>query len=234
MALAFFLCHKSKAGRRIVSLRDYLPKVVGDAMYEEELPKVPVPAPRPMSVPTGSLGPRISYQMPSTSAAVVSSAVSAILSDLRAKTNFDATPIGQQVKESMDALADTGLSDEQKVKTAMKLSHQSPAQVISVLQGLQAALLADKQHFEATMQTATTAEVNAREAKSAQLQSSIDAAESQLNAMRQEKAQVDMDSQQKKDKIASARTNYVAAFEARNTEIMEMISHYQSVPAEVK
>jgi len=162
-----------------------------------------------------------------------SPAVSSILADLRTKTNFEATPVGQQLKDSTDALADTGMSDEQKSKTAMKLSHQSPAQVVSVLQGLQAVLVSDKQKFEATMQTATTAEVSSRQTKSAQLQSAIDAAESQLNAMRQEKAQVDTELQEKQNKISSARANYATASEARSTELAEMISHYQSIP-EVK
>lgn len=219
-------------------VKGHLPKGVADALFEQEAApekpfqqsaKVPPiqwqpPAPALVSVVNSTSAGTIT---------VTSSAVSSILADLRAKTNFETTPVGQQLKESTDALADTGLDDLQKSKTAMKLSHQSPAQVVAVLQGLQAVLVAETQHFEATMQTATTAEVSARQAKSAQLQSSIDAAEAQLASFRQEKSAVDLALQDKQNKINSAKANYAAASEARNTEIAEMISHYQSIP-EVK
>ena len=216
-------------------IEDHLPDKVKNALCDPDESTAPQAVPVPIAVPRQPESP---YQpitamfsgTLTTPSPVVSSAVSSILSDLRGKTDFDATPIGQQLKGCMDALADTGLSEEQKSKTAMKLSHQSPSQVISVLQGLQSVLVADKQHFEATMQTATTAEVNARQAKSAQLQSSIDAAEAQINAMRQEKSQVDTELRQKQEKISSAQANYAAASEARNTELAEMISHYQSIP----
>lgn len=226
-----------------MSLKDHLPKGVVDALFEEE--DTPAPAPHP-NVPAPSVA-VASIQWPQQitspsgliatlvpSASLPASAVAPILSDLRTKTDFDATPIGQQLKGSIDALADTGLSDEQKSKTALKLSHQSPAQVVAVLQGLQSILVSDRRNFDATMQTATAAEVDARQAKSAQLQSSISDAESRLNAMRQEKASVDAELQQKQDKITAARANYAAASEARNTELAEMISHYQSIPNEVK
>jgi chromosome segregation ATPase len=205
---------------------------IHDALYEEQAPTAPEPIHQQPAQPLPTFQPLADSVMPSGAApaSVLSSGVSSILSDLRDKTNFDATPIGQQLKGCMDALADTGLSEEQKIKTAMKLSHQVPSQVVSVLQGLQSVLVTDKQHFEATMQTATTAEVNARQAKSAQLQSSIDAAEAQITAMRQEKSQVDVELRQKQDKISSARANYTAASEALNTELAEMISHYQSIP----
>lgn len=173
----------------------------------------------------GSVGAQPAYTTPS--------ATLAFLTDLRTKTDFDTTPLGQQLKSFMDGLADTGMADDLKSKTALKLSHQTPSQVVSVLQGLQAVLAADKQQFEATMQTATVAEVDARKTKSAQLQSAIEDAESRLNAQRQEKAGVDADLEQKRDRIASARANYAAASEARNTELADMISHYQSIP-EVK
>lgn len=226
-----------------MSLKDHLPKGVVDALFEEE--DTPAPAPHP-NVPAPSVA-VASIQWPQQitsphgliatlvpSASLPASAVAPILADLRTKTDFDATPIGQQLKGSIDALADTGLSDEQKSKTALKLSHQSPAQVVAVLQGLQSILVSDRRNFDATMQTATAAEVDARQAKSAQLQSSISDAESRLNAMRQEKASVDAELQQKQDKITAARANYAAASEARNTELAEMISHYQSIPNEVK
>lgn len=213
----------------------HLPDAIHSAIFEDDPPKTK-PNVEPVASPVQSVPVQAPvYFAPVTdSGTAMSSAVLSILSDLRGKTDFDATPIGQQIKGCFDALAETGLSDEQKTKTAMKLSHQSPSQVVSVLQGLQAVLVADKQHFEASMQTATTAEVSARQAKSAQLQSSIETAESQLSAMRQEKSQVDSELQQKQDKISSARANYASASEARNTELAEMISHYQSIPAEVK
>lgn len=229
------------------NLKDHLPKGVADALFEDDAPTPQVhasslvnpppvppqsntPWPQQPAMPTplehlAQLGAQGAYTSPS--------ATLAFLTDLRSKTDFDATPIGQQLKSSMDALDGTGLTDDIKSKTAMKLSHQSPAQVVSVLQGLQSILVSDRRNFDATMQTATAAEVDARQAKSAQLQSSIDDAESRLYAMRQEKAQVVAELQQKQDKITSARANYAAASEARNTELTEMITHYQSIP-EVK
>lgn len=217
-------------------IEDHLPNGLKDALCEPEAPAVSQPVPHPVAPQSfSSIPPTMPtvYAPTVTFSSGLSSAVASILSDLRSKTNFDATPVGQQLKESSDALADTGMSEEMKSRTAMKLSHQSSAQVVSVLQGLQAVLVSDKQHFEASMQTATTSEVSARQAKSAALQSSIDAAEAQLSNMRQEKAQVDMDLQDKQNKITNARANYAAASEARNTELVEMISHYQSIP-EVK
>lgn len=225
-----------------MSLKDHLPKGLVDAYFENDTPAAPAQVAQPFVLnPPSATAPfvlsGVHVQPPAVtvyhSSPTPSSAVSSILADLRSKTDFDATPTGQQLKGCIDALSDTGMSDEQKSKTAMKLSRQSPAQVVAVLQGLQAVLTADKQHFDATMQTATTAEVSARQAKSAQLQSSIDAAESQLNTTRQEKSQVDAELQQKQDKIASARANYAAASESRNTELAEMVNHYQSIP-EVK
>lgn len=226
-------------------LEDHLPESVKAKLCDPEVPKAPESAPVQQSVPSSAtqwsqnpdVRQSISTNFPSampnigaTPASVLSSAVASILSDLRTKTDFDATPVGQQLKQCIDALSDTGLSDEQKSKTAMKLSHQSPANVVSVLQGLQSVLAADKQKFDATMSTATTMEVDNRQSQSAQLQSQIEAAESQINAMRQQKTQIDNEIQEKQNKILNARANYLAASEARRTELAEMISHYQSIP----
>lgn len=222
-------------------LEEHLPDGLKDVLCEPDAPSAkPVQnAPQPVSVPYMPV-----VQIPTTNtpiyvpnnpapSSVTSSAVSSILADLRSKTDFNTTPVGQQLKESLDALADTGMSEEMMSRTAMKLTHQSPAQVVSALQVLQTTLIADKAQFEASMGKATVAEVAARQAKSHQLAQDIEAAESKLTGMRQEKSQVDSELQQVQDKISSARANYAAASEARNTEITEMISHYQNIP-EVK
>lgn len=228
-----------------MSLKDLLPKGVADALYEDDPAPTPKsilhvqpivqqttqwqpPAKTPLQPFAAAYPPSPNYPPPTVTGS--SSAVTGFLDDLRAKTDFDATPIGQQLKGSLDALAGTGLSEEMMTKTAMKITHQSPAQVVAVLQGLTAVLTSEQQHFEASMQSATTQEVGARQAKSAQLQSSIDALSSQLDSLRQQKSQTDAELQQKQDKISSARTNFGAALEARNTELAEMISHYQSIP----
>lgn len=219
-------------------LEDHLPDGIKDVLCEPDAPAakpVPPPVAVPYVLPIAPITSFVSQTSHTDAGAitVTSSAVSSILSDLRAKTDFNATPVGKQLKESLDALADTGMSEEMMSRTAMKLTHQSPAQVVSALQVLQTALIADKAQFEASMQKATVAEVAARQAKSHQLAQDIEAAESKLAGMRQEKSQVDSELQQVQDKISSARANYAAASEARNTEITEMISHYQNIP-EVK
>lgn len=159
-----------------------IPDSVKERFLEDESAPPQVPAkPSPVVVvPTSNFHPPITSNVviqgqQSTSSALsgilggtytTPSATLAILTDLRSKTDFDATPIGQQLKSNMDALDGTGLADDIKSKTAMKLSHQSPAQVVSVLQGLQSILVSDRRNFDATMQTATAAEVDARQAKS--------------------------------------------------------------------
>lgn len=215
-------------------IEDHLPDGIKDALCEPDTPAAkPVQQPPPV-LPVAAITSLISQISPTESgtSSVASAAVAAILADLRSKTNFSTTPTGKALAECEEALADTGMSAEMKSKTAMKLTHQSPVQVVAALQVLQTALTADKAQFESSMQKAS-AEVDARQAKSAQLRVAIEDAERGLETLRQNKAQIDTEVQDKQNRISSARANYAAASEARNTELAEMISHYQNIP-EVK
>ena len=235
-----------------MSLKDHLPKSVADALFEPEeapAPSQPIPAVLPARfIPPSNFG-TIAVQssadvassagFPNTvvsmsqaglaTSPVTSAAVASILADLRSKTDFDATPSGQHLKNCREALADSGMTEQQIVKTAMKLSHESPAQVVSVLQELQAVLASDRQQFEATMQAATSAEVDSRHATATQLSQAIEDAEAKIRSMRQERDRLDAELLDKKLRIVNAQKNYAAASEARNTELAEMISRYQSI-----
>lgn len=150
-----------------------------------------------------------------------------ILDDLRSKTSFEATPLGQQLQGFIDALSETGMTDDQKIRTALKLGHITPESVVSTLTGIQAVLGSERQKFDAQMSAATTSEVDGRQQKVAGLESQIAELESQLNAARQQKSTLAAEATEKAAKIASLRSDYSVAYDRRNTEIAQMITKYQ-------
>lgn len=150
-----------------------------------------------------------------------------ILDDLRSKTSFEATPLGQQLQGFIDALSETGMTDDQKIRTALKLGHITPESVVSTLTGIQAVLGSERQKFDAQMSAATTSEVDGRQQKVAGLESQIAELESQLNAARQQKSTLTTEATEKAAKIASLRSDYSVAYDRRNTEIAQMITKYQ-------
>lgn len=220
-------------------LTDIIPDSIKDKYMEDETPaQVTSPAKPSLllnalssSSPSNflpSLGQQPTFPIsPDVIAAKINTS-NPILDDLRIKTSFEATPLGQQIQGFIDALNDTGMTDDQKIRTALKLGHITPESVITTLNGIQSVLVAERQKFDAQMSTASTSEVDGRQQKVAGLESQIAELESQLNAARQQKSTLAAEATEKAAKIASLRSDYSVAYDRRNTEIAQMITKYQT------
>lgn len=207
------------------NLKDHLPKSVSDAIFEEEPQAAPAQhTPISINIPNAATTfSGIPYTTPSP---VVENP---LLSQLRTRTSFEATPIGQQLQGFMNDLADSGLQEPQKTKTALKLSHIPAASVIDALTGLQTVLAADKDKFDAQMVTASNQEIAGRQQKMANVDSQINDLESQLNTLRNTKSTLASEIEAKTHQIQSLKDNYKSAFDIRSEEIATQISHYQSI-----
>lgn len=206
------------------NIKDHLPKGVADALFEEE--KTTAPA-KPSPLPVGATMPHAPAPDLPNYTQTPPIVANPLLDDLRRRTSFEATPLGQQLQGYIGALDDTGLSEDQKIKTALKLGHFTAQSVIETLNGVQQLLVADKQKFEAQMTAASATEVSGRQQKIAGLDSQIAEMESQLNAARQMKSSLTAEAMEKSAKIASLRSDYASAYDARNSEILQMITRYQ-------
>lgn len=207
-------------------IKSHLPKGVADALFTED-DSQPKPTFQPIDIPVPNVIRNISTDYTHSAPAPI--AANPLLDDLRSRTSFESTAIGQQIQSFITGLEDTGLPETQKIKTALKLSHIAPATVIDTLNGLQAVLAADKQKFDAQMQTVTTKDVEGRQQKMAQIDSQINELESQLNALRANKADISSEIDSKVRQIQGLKDNYKAAFDSRSAEITTQISHYQSI-----
>lgn len=206
------------------NFKSHLPKGVADALFTEEDESKSQPQSEHTPIPFVVKEIAHQYNIPSTA-----SADNPILSDLRSRTSFETTPIGQKLQEFITGLDDTGMTDTQKIKTSLKLSHITPVMVVDILNGLVALLAADKQKFDAQMSLATTKEIDGRQQKMANINSQIHDLESQLNALRNQATDLTSEIDAKTRQIQSLKDNYKAAFDLRSGEISTQISHYQSI-----
>jgi hypothetical protein len=214
-------------------IKSHLTKGVADALFtEDDNPKPQQEKPRPQApvvdIPVPAIIRNVTSPYPHTAPAPVA-ADNPLLADLRTRTSFESTPIGQQLQSFITGLDDTGLSDTQKIKTSLKLSHITAASVIDTLNGLQALLATDKQKFDAQMTAATTKEVDGRQQNMANINSQIQELESQLNALRNTASDLATEIDSKTRQIQGLKDNYKAAFDTRSGEISTQISHYQSI-----
>lgn len=207
------------------AIKSHLPKSVSDQFFtEDDTPQPPLP----VDIPVPSVIKDVAYKY-RTDIPAAPVADNPLLADLRSRTSFETTPIGQKLQEFITGLDDTGMSDTQKIKTSLKLSHITAASVIDTLNGLSAVLAADKQKFDAQMSTATTKEIEGRQQKMANINSQIHDLESQLNALRNQATDLAAEIDAKTRQIQGLKDNYKAAFDLRSGEISTQISHYQSI-----
>lgn len=210
------------------NIKNHLPKGVADALFTED-DSQPQQAPKSQPISNPVPVPSIIREAVNTYTPPSTSADNPLLKDLRSRTSFETTPIGQKVQEFITGLDDSGMSDTQKIKTSLKLSHITAASVIDTLNGLSAVLAADKQKFDAQMSTATTKEIDGRQQKMANINSQIHDLESQLNALRNQATDLASEIDAKTRQIQGLKDNYKAAFDLRSGEISTQISHYQSI-----
>lgn len=210
------------------NVKDHLPKGLADALFVEEdsSPAQSNPVPRP-AIPVQT--PSQFSTLVGTPPSALVAADSQLLSELRSRTSFESTPLGKQLQGVLSDLADSGISETQKMKTALKISHIPASNVIDTLTGLQASMAADKDKFDAQMAAATTSEVEGRQQKMASVDSQVSDMESQLNALRTTKSTLTTEIAAKAGQIQKLKDNYKAAFDVRSGEISTQISHYQSI-----
>ncbi len=208
-------------------LTDIIPDSIKDRYLEDDTVQsaTPVAPTRTVHAPPVRSIPSLPTFVIPPPVAVVSS--NPLLDDLRKRTSFEATPLGQQLQGFMEALNDTGLPEEQKIRTAMKLGHITPESVVETLNGVQSVLAADKQKFDAQMSAYQATEVDGRTQNIASLESHIADLESQLNAARQQRVSLAAEVTEKSAKIASLRSDYASAYSQRLTEIQQMAAKYQ-------
>lgn len=220
-----------------------MPDSVKEKFFEDDTPAPQTSAPLIKLVPH-PIPPAASFTItPDTSASFPISPITIaekmippnpMLDELRARIGLEATPLGKQLHEVLEALSDSGMTEDQKIKTALKIGHITPESVVETLNSVQQLLTADKQKFEAQMSTAETSEVLGRQQKIAGLDSQISELESQLNAARQQKMTLAAELGERVSKIAMARTNYTAAYETRKSEVDQMATHYQQISLQGK
>lgn len=182
------------------------------------------PNPRPIAIPspTGFAPVLAGSTVPMTSATypiptVVPDGHNTFLDNLKAKTDFDSTPIGQQVREHMVPLDGLPLTEAQKFSAVLKAGAKdglTGASIVQALQALLAALDQDKTSFDTAIGAKQTA-AKAIEDKIADARKTQDDLTTQLVTAR--------------STIESKTAQYQAAYDARKTELQDKINHFSSL-----
>ena len=155
-----------------MSWKDKIPSSIKDAIFEEEPDaKKPDPVRPPLAQPQIHVPfqadplPTPAYTSPVAESAD-SESMSVFAERLKAKTDFDATPVGQQVNEHLVPLDGLPLTEMQKMSAVLKGGAKeglTGEKIIATLQGLLGVLNTEQEAFHKSVAAATASEVETRE-----------------------------------------------------------------------
>jgi hypothetical protein len=211
---------------------------IKDALFEEE-PEAPKPsAVRPVP-------PQPQIPVPFQASPVAAPAftlpdsdnggpdsISVFADRLKAKTDFDATPVGQQVTEHLAPLEGLPLTEMQKMSAVLKGGAKeglTGEKIIATLQGLLGVLNSEQQAFNASVATATASEVDTRQKAIQDEVAHAKSLEDQISASRQKQTALSAELIAAQTNIERHKAQFKAAFDARSAELQTTINHYQSI-----
>lgn len=227
-----------------MNFKDMLPKGLQDAIFEDEpqpdhaKPVTAVPAGNPLLAGTGIAWPgALATKMPTISpgpeiAGDAASSINAFAQMLKDKTDFDNTPVGQQVKEELMPLEGLPLNETQQMTAVLKAGAKqglTGQKIVSTLQGLIADLEKENKAFQTTVAAARVKEVDARtEAIQAEADRLKDL-ESQIALSRQKQGSLSNELITAQSNIQRKEAQFKAAYDARLGELQTSITHYQTI-----
>jgi hypothetical protein len=221
-----------------MSWKDKIPSSIKDALFEDEpdpkkpdavrpvlaQPQVPVPfqvgsvTPPPFTLPVG--GP------------ADSESISVFADRLKAKTDFDATAVGQQVSEHLLPLDGLPLTEMQKMSAVLKGGAKeglTGEKIIATLQGLLVVLNSEQKAFNTSVAAATASEVDTREKAIQDEVAHAKKLEEEISVSRQKQTDLSAELIAAQTNIERRKAQFKAAFDARSAELQTTINHYQSI-----
>jgi len=221
-----------------MSWKDKIPASIKDAIFEDEpdakkpdtvrpplaQPQVHVPfQAEPAATPT--------YAIPVAGPAD-SESMSVFADRLKAKTDFDATPVGQQVNEHLVPLDGLPLTEMQKMSAVLKGGAKeglTGEKIIATLQGLLGILNSEQEAFSKSVAAATASEVQTREKAIQDEVAHAKNLEDQISASRQKQTDLSAELIGAQTTIERRKAQFKAAYDARSAELQTTINHYQSI-----
>jgi hypothetical protein len=149
---------------------------------------------------------------------------------LRSRTDFDSTPIGQQLQEHLAPLEGLEITEQQRLGAALKAGAKDGLTgdaILATYTQLQAALEQENQSFQKALASATRAEVEDCRAEIAHRAETIKDLEAQIAAIREEQSRMSADMIAAQTRIAERKAQFQAAYTARKTELESAAARYQ-------
>jgi hypothetical protein len=221
-----------------MSWKDKIPSSIKDAIFEEEPDaKKPDPVRPPLAQPQIHVPfqadplPTPAYTSPVAESAD-SESMSVFAERLKAKTDFDATPVGQQVNEHLVPLDGLPLTEMQKMSAVLKGGAKeglTGEKIIATLQGLLGVLNTEQEAFHKSVAAATASEVETREKAIQDEVAHAKSLEDQISVSRQKQTDLSAELIAAQTTIERRKAQFKAAFDARSAELQTTINHYQSI-----
>jgi hypothetical protein len=228
-----------------MSWKDMIPPAVKDAIFEEEpdskkptakpghpQPQIPVPFQDPFAIPATAPSVPTSTPAISIDAGADPDSISVFADRLKAKTDFDATPVGQQVNEHLAPLEGLPLTEMQKMSAVLKGGAKeglTGEKIIATLQSLLGVLNAEQRTFAQSVAAATATEVETREKAIQDEVARAKSLEEQISASRQKQTDLSAELIAAQTNIERRKAQFKAALDARTAELQTTINHYQSI-----
>jgi hypothetical protein len=221
-----------------MSWKDKIPSSIKDAIFEDEpeskkpdTARSTVPQPQfhdpfqagPVAVPE--------YTAPAPQPADTES-MSVFADRLKAKTDFDATAVGQQVNEHLQPLDGLPLTEMQKMSAVLKGGAKeglTGEKIIATLQGLLGVLNSEQHSFDNSVATAIASEVDTRQKAIQDEVARAKNLEDQISASRQKQTDLSAELIAAQTTIERRKAQFKAAYDARSAELQTTINHYQSI-----
>ena len=217
---------------------------IKDAIFEEEPgskkpepvkpvhPQAQIPVPAPFQADPFAAAPAVPMTAMSIDGTADPDSISVFADRLKAKTDFDATPVGQQVNEHLAPLDGLPLTEMQKMSAVLKGGAKeglTGEKIIATLQGLLGVLTSEQQAFAKSVAVATATEVQTREKAIQDEVARAKDLEAQISASRQKQTDLSAELIAAQTTIERRKAQFKAALDARTAELQTTINHYQSI-----
>src|ERR1035437_4829638 len=221
-----------------MSWKDMIPAAVKDAIFEDE-PEVKKPDAVSPHVPQPQM--HVPFQADSFAppASTVhmggppdQESISVFADRLKAKTDFDATAVGQQVNEHLVPLDGLPLTEMQKMSAVLKGGAKeglTGEKIIATLQGLLSVLNSEQEAFNASVAAATASGVDTRQKAIEDEVAHAKKLEDQIAESRKKQTDLSAELIAAQTTIERRKAQFKAAFDARSSELQTTINHYQSI-----
>jgi glucuronate isomerase len=198
-----------------------------DALFTEEKPSHPTPAPAPAAAPTPATVPGIGFTpRPYGVAPATVTDNPDLYNQIFQKTDFDQTSAGQVLQKYLAPLANIPMDQSQKFKVALA---QATAQegltadkVIATFDGLLVALQNETSAFSDAVAGQTDHEVTQRQNQIANIQA-------QIQQLQQQLTQLSTDSVTAQSKISVATNQFSMASSRRKLELEQQKAQYAAM-----